>query len=126
MNMAGMEHLHTLRGRWMDNEPMSRHVSWRAGGVARRAYLPADLDDLVSMMRTLSSAFTVIQMLGSKVPAARSDVAGPIGRYAPIIRPPPAAVAVLMKVRRERRADRVMSPLPRYARAARRIARLMR
>ena len=51
MNMA--ERLQTLRGRWMDNEPMSRHVSWRAGGAARRAYLPADLDDLAAMVRTL-------------------------------------------------------------------------
>jgi UDP-N-acetylmuramate dehydrogenase len=28
------------------NEPMSRHVSWRAGGAASRAYFPADLADL--------------------------------------------------------------------------------
>ena len=68
MNMAGMEHLHTLRGRWMDNEPMSRHVSWRAGGVARRAYLPADIDDLVSMMRTLDAGESVLFVgLGSNL-----------------------------------------------------------
>src|SRR5215212_7491264 len=32
---------------------MSRHVSWRAGGVAERAYLPADLNDLCTFLRSL-------------------------------------------------------------------------
>jgi len=31
-----------LRGILRLNEPMSKHVSWRAGGVAARAYVPAD------------------------------------------------------------------------------------
>ena len=35
-----------LRGQLRCDEPMSRHVSWRAGGPADRAYVPADLDDL--------------------------------------------------------------------------------
>jgi UDP-N-acetylmuramate dehydrogenase len=35
-----------LRGALRHNEPMRKHVSWRAGGVADRAYTPADLDDL--------------------------------------------------------------------------------
>ncbi|GAB5604435.1 UDP-N-acetylmuramate dehydrogenase [Sideroxyarcus sp. TK5] len=35
-----------LRGEMLLDEPMSRHVSWRAGGVARRVYQPADLADL--------------------------------------------------------------------------------
>ena len=35
-----------LRGELRDNEPMSRHVSWRAGGPARRFFAPADLEDL--------------------------------------------------------------------------------
>jgi UDP-N-acetylmuramate dehydrogenase len=33
------------------NEPMARHVTWRAGGTAARAYLPADLDDLAAFLR---------------------------------------------------------------------------
>lgn len=36
------------------DEPMSRHVSWRAGGCADRAYLPADLDDLSAFLRSLA------------------------------------------------------------------------
>ena len=35
-----------LRGEVRRDEPMSRHVSWRAGGSVERAYLPADLEDL--------------------------------------------------------------------------------
>ena len=35
-----------LRGALRANEPMSRHVSWRAGGPARRFFAPADLEDL--------------------------------------------------------------------------------
>ena len=44
MNMA--EHPPLLRGELRAHEPMARHVSWRAGGCADRAYLPMDLDDL--------------------------------------------------------------------------------
>ncbi len=35
-----------LRGEVRVNEPMHRHVSWRAGGPVARVYIPADLDDL--------------------------------------------------------------------------------
>lgn len=39
-----------LRGRLLYDEPMSAHVSWRAGGRARMAYVPADLADLGSFL----------------------------------------------------------------------------
>ena len=42
-----------LRGELRLNEPMSRHVSWRAGGAADRAYAPHDLDDLCAFLRTV-------------------------------------------------------------------------
>ena len=42
-----------LRGEWADNVSMARHVSWRAGGIARRSYTPADLDDLSAMLAQL-------------------------------------------------------------------------
>lgn len=42
--------LTALRGQWADHVAMARHVSWRAGGEARRAYTPADLDDLAHML----------------------------------------------------------------------------
>jgi UDP-N-acetylmuramate dehydrogenase len=50
MNMADTTH---FRGKLLEREPMSRHVSWRAGGVADRAYVPASLDDLAAFLRSL-------------------------------------------------------------------------
>jgi len=38
------------RGELRRNEPMARHVSWRAGGAAARAYFPVDLDDLAAFL----------------------------------------------------------------------------
>lgn len=43
-----------LRGRLLPDEPMAKHVSWRAGGRAARAYVPADLADLQAFLRTLA------------------------------------------------------------------------
>jgi UDP-N-acetylmuramate dehydrogenase len=42
-----------LRGELRLREPMSRHVSWRAGGAADRVYHPADLDDLCAFLRSI-------------------------------------------------------------------------
>ncbi|MET0918045.1 MAG: UDP-N-acetylmuramate dehydrogenase [Burkholderiales bacterium] len=39
-----------LRGVLRREEPMSKHTSWRVGGPAERAYLPADLDDLCAFL----------------------------------------------------------------------------
>lgn len=41
-----------LRGELRLAEPMSKHVSWRAGGHAERYYIPADLADLRGFIRT--------------------------------------------------------------------------
>ena len=48
MDMAELEQIETsgLRGELCRDEPMRKHVSWRAGGTADRAYTPADIDDL--------------------------------------------------------------------------------
>lgn len=35
-----------LRGELLRDEPMSRHTSWRTGGLAKVYYKPADVDDL--------------------------------------------------------------------------------
>ena len=42
-----------LRGELKENEPMSRHSSWRAGGPARRFFAPADLEDLSAFLGQL-------------------------------------------------------------------------
>ncbi len=52
MDLSEMNRLaHTLRGELRFNEPMAQHVSWRAGGAAARAYIPAGLDDLAAFLR---------------------------------------------------------------------------
>jgi len=53
MNMAEALPLHGLRGELRRDEPMSRHVSWRAGGPADRFFVPADLEDLAHFLRQL-------------------------------------------------------------------------
>ena len=48
-----------LRGECREREPMSRHVSWRAGGHADRAYEPADLADLQAFLATRPAGETI-------------------------------------------------------------------
>src|SRR5574340_1800679 len=56
MNMAEQNRLSggELRGKLRLAEPMSRHTSWRTGGVAQRSYVPADLEDLAQFLKSLS------------------------------------------------------------------------
>jgi len=42
---------HGLRGTLRRDEPMARHVTWRAGGAARVFYQPADVADLGAFLR---------------------------------------------------------------------------
>ena len=49
-----------LRGELKTDEPMGRHVSWRAGGTAARVYTPADRDDLAGFLRQLPGAEQVM------------------------------------------------------------------
>lgn len=53
MNMADILNFQGLRGELRRDEPMARHVSWRAGGKADRYFAPADPDDLQRFLRTL-------------------------------------------------------------------------
>lgn len=58
----------SLRGELRVNEPMSRHTSWRAGGLASRYYRPADLADLVEFLRRLDTDEEVLWLgLGSNL-----------------------------------------------------------
>lgn len=70
MNMADLGNIGQggLRGKLMRAEPMRRHVSWRAGGSADRAYLPADLDDLRDFLASLAPEEQVLFVgLGSNL-----------------------------------------------------------
>ncbi len=53
MNMSETLNFDGLRGQLKRDEPMARHVSWRAGGPAERFYVPADVDDLAAFLRRL-------------------------------------------------------------------------
>src|SRR5512140_1921175 len=58
MHMAEQKHLSppALRGRLLRDEPMRKHLSWRTGGAAERAYVPADLEDAAQFLRGLPPA----------------------------------------------------------------------
>ena len=55
MDMAEVDKINpgALRGEVRYDEPMRKHVSWRAGGVADRTYTPADLADLAAFLARL-------------------------------------------------------------------------
>ncbi len=55
-----------LRGEMRYDEPMSRHVSWRAGGNAKCYFIPADLEDLSSLLASLPEDENILWLgLGS-------------------------------------------------------------
>jgi UDP-N-acetylmuramate dehydrogenase len=57
-----------LRGIHRQDEPMSRHVSWRAGGRAKLFYQPADVADLCEFLRTLGGSTQILFVgLGSNL-----------------------------------------------------------
>ncbi|HSS47254.1 MAG TPA: UDP-N-acetylmuramate dehydrogenase [Burkholderiales bacterium] len=79
MNMAETNHLAGLRGELRFNEPMAEHVSWRAGGRAARAYIPADLADLVAFFETCGKNEPVyIVGLGSNLLVRDGGVRGTV------------------------------------------------
>ena len=68
-----------LRGQLLRDEPMARHVSWRAGGRAARAYRPADLADLATFLRTLPPAEPILFVgLGSNLLVRDGGFAGTV------------------------------------------------
>ena len=58
--MSDLTHLGARRGSLRQNVPMHEHVSWRAGGNARQAYVPADSDDLCAFLATLPAAEEIV------------------------------------------------------------------
>ena len=51
--MAEPLHFQGVRGEIRLNEPMARHVTWRAGGPARRFFTPEDVEDLSTFLSQL-------------------------------------------------------------------------
>ncbi|MGZ5570531.1 MAG: UDP-N-acetylmuramate dehydrogenase [Usitatibacter sp.] len=57
-----------LRGALRHDEPMAKHVSWRAGGRARTFFQPADVADMCAFLRMLAPAEPVLFLgLGSNL-----------------------------------------------------------
>src|SRR6185436_9130894 len=68
-----------LRGELRRDEPMRRHTSWRAGGTADRAFLPADLDDLCVFLRGLPDTEPVFFVgLGSNLLVRDGGIRGTV------------------------------------------------
>ena len=89
MDMSEQEQLDTpaLRGELRRNEPMRKHTSWRAGGTAERAYLPADLDDLCVFLRGLPDSEPVFFAgLGSNLLVRDGGIRGTVVFTHPALR----------------------------------------
>lgn len=81
MHMAEQRHLSNpaLRGRLLAHEPMRKHLTWRTGGVADRAYVPADLDDAAQFLRSLSAGEPVYFVgLGSNLLVRDGGIRGTV------------------------------------------------
>ena len=66
--MMDMSDSPQLRGSLKADEPMARHVSWRAGGAARTFYQPASIADLCAFLRTRAPEEAVLFVgLGSNL-----------------------------------------------------------
>ena len=81
MHMAEARHLSNpaLRGRLLVNEPMRKHLTWRTGGTADRAYVPADLDDAAQFLRGLPAEEPVYFIgLGSNVLVRDGGIRGTV------------------------------------------------
>ncbi len=67
------------RGIMLENEPMSRHTSWRVGGPAEHFYKPADLDDLVVFLSQLSAGEPLFWLgLGSNLLVRDGGIRGTV------------------------------------------------
>jgi len=68
-----------LRGAMLKNEPMNRHTSWRVGGAAEFAYIPADIADLANFLQSLPAAEPVYFVgLGSNLLVRDGGVHGTV------------------------------------------------
>ncbi len=68
-----------LRGELRFNEPLSRHTSWRVGGVAKQFYRPQDSEDLALFLSRLPATEPVVWLgLGSNILVRDGGIAGTV------------------------------------------------
>jgi len=79
MMMSEPAHFSGLRGVLKRDEPLAKHTTWRCGGKADLAYIPADRDDLATFVRSLRGGepLTVIG-LGSNLLVRDGGVRGAV------------------------------------------------
>ncbi len=83
--MMAMEQAFQIRGKLLHDEPMSRHCSWRTGGVADLYFEPADKQDLSEFLAQVESDVEITWVgLGSNLlvrdGGVRGVVIGPLNR----------------------------------------------
>ena len=68
-----------LRGTLRFGEPMARHCTWRAGGLAERFFEPADLADLLAYLRAAPASEPLTWVgLGSNLLVRDGGIAGTV------------------------------------------------
>ena len=66
-----------LRGELREQEPMSRHTSWKTGGNAEYFFIPADINDLSEFMSNLPDGINITWVgLGSNLLVRDSGLTG--------------------------------------------------
>jgi UDP-N-acetylmuramate dehydrogenase len=67
------------KSKLLKNEPMARYTSWRVGGRADRVFIPADLADLVTFLKSLDHAEPIYFIgLGSNLLVRDGGVRGTV------------------------------------------------
>ena len=79
MGLAMTKDNMTHKGILLQNEPMSRHTSWRVGGVADRFYRPADINDMSAYLESLPANEPVFWLgLGSNLLVSDAGIRGTV------------------------------------------------
>ena len=77
--MSAVNPLQGLRGELRLNEPMAKHVSWRAGGMAEQLYIPTDVADMAVYLNNLPADMPVYCIgLGSNLLVRDGGVHGAV------------------------------------------------
>ncbi|MFM9835799.1 MAG: UDP-N-acetylenolpyruvoylglucosamine reductase, partial [Methylophilaceae bacterium] len=71
--------MEVTKSKLLKNEPLARYTSWRVGGRADRVFIPANLDDLVTFMKSLDHAEPIFFIgLGSNLLVRDGGVHGTV------------------------------------------------
>ncbi len=74
-----MTNQEVTKSKLLKNEPMARYTSWRVGGRADRVFIPADLVDLVTFLKSLDHAEPIYFIgLGSNLLVRDGGVRGTV------------------------------------------------